>query len=104
MSLFFLRKEVIMAKYDKQPSNSDYNKKPKDPKSDKPEKKSPPPMPMRGLAVSFLLMAIFLTVLHLFSNSSKSSNEIEYSDFINMVKGGRISRWILRTTGQATTM
>ncbi len=49
-------------------------------------------MPMRGLAISFLMMAIFLTVLHLFSNSSKSSNEIEYTDFVNMAKAGRIAK------------
>ena len=49
-------------------------------------------MPMRGLAISFLMMAIFLTVLHLFSNSSKSSNEIEYTDFVKMAKDGRISK------------
>ena len=68
------------------------NKKPKDPKSDKPEKKGPPPMPMRGLAISFLMMAVFLTVLHLFSNSQKATNEIEYTDFANMVKNQRISK------------
>ena len=68
------------------------NKQSKDPKSTKPEKKGPPPMPMRGLAISFLMMAIFLTVLHLFSNSSEGSNEIEYTDFIRMVKAGRVSK------------
>jgi cell division protease FtsH len=68
------------------------NKRPKDSKSDKPEKKGPPPMPMRGLAISFLMMAVFLTLLHLFSNSSASTNEIEYTDFMNMVRGGRISK------------
>jgi len=49
-------------------------------------------MPMRGLAISFLMMAIFLTVLHLFSNSSQNTNEIEYTDFIKMVKAGRIAK------------
>ena len=68
------------------------NTPPKDPKSDKPAKKGPPPMPMRGLAISFLMMAIFLTVLHLFSNSSKKVGEVEYTDFVNMVKGGRIAK------------
>ncbi len=62
------------------------------PRSGKPDKKGPPPMPMRGLAISFLMMAIFLTVLHLISNSSQSTNEIEYSDFINMVESGRVSK------------
>lgn len=66
-------------------------KQKKDPKTDKSGKKGPPPMPMRGIAISLLMMAIFLTVLHLFSNSSKTSNEIDYSDFVNMVKTDRIS-------------
>jgi cell division protease FtsH len=92
IGLFFLRKEVIMAKNDKRPNDSDTNKKSKDPKSDKPEKKGPPPMPMRGLVVFVLLAAIFLTILQLFSNPNKASNEIEYTDFVNMVKGGRISK------------
>ncbi|RKX42266.1 MAG: cell division protein FtsH [Verrucomicrobia bacterium] len=47
---------------------------------------------MRGLAISFLMMAIFLTVLHLFSNSSKQTSAVEYTDFVNMVKGGRIAK------------
>jgi len=68
------------------------NKQSKDPKSNKPEKKGAPPMPMRGLAISFLMMAIFLSALHLFSNSSKTTSEIEYTDFMNMAKGGRISK------------
>jgi len=68
------------------------NKQSKDPKTGKPTKKGPPPMPMRGLAISFLMMAIFLTVLHLFSNSSKQTSAVEYTDFVNMVKGGRIAK------------
>ena len=68
------------------------NKKPKDSKTDKPAKKGPPPMPMRGLAISFLMMAIFLTVLHLFSNSSQKTSELEYTDFVNMAKDGRIAK------------
>ena len=68
------------------------NKKSKDSKPEKPAKKGPPPMPMRGLAISFLMMAIFLTVLHLFSNSSNSSDELEYTDFVNMVKSDRIAK------------
>jgi cell division protease FtsH len=75
------------------------NKPPKDNKSNKPEKKGPPPMPMRGLAISFLMMAVFLTVLHLFSNSSQASNEIDYSDFVNMVKSGRISKVVVSHDG-----
>lgn len=68
------------------------NKQSKDPKSDKPAKKGPPPMPMRGLAISFLAVAVFLVVLQFFSSSSSTSNEIEYSDFVKQVKGGRISK------------
>ncbi|VGO15965.1 ATP-dependent zinc metalloprotease FtsH [Pontiella desulfatans] len=68
------------------------DKQQKEPKGNKPGKKGPPPMPMRGLAISFLMMAVFLTVLHLFSNNSQKSNEIEYTDFVNMVKNGRVSK------------
>jgi len=70
------------------------NEQKKDPKTktDKPVKKGPPPMPMRGLAISFLLIAIFLVVMNLAQNSSKATTEVEYTDFINMVKGGRISK------------
>ncbi|HEY5621711.1 MAG TPA: ATP-dependent zinc metalloprotease FtsH [Pontiella sp.] len=68
------------------------NKQLKDKQPEKPNKKGPPPMPFRGLAISFLMMAIFLTVLHLFSDSSQRTNEVEYTDFISMVKGGRISK------------
>ena len=67
-------------------------KKKKDPKSDKPVKKGPPPMPMRGLAISFLAIAVFLVVLQFLSGSSKTSNEMEYSDFVKAVKGGRITK------------
>ncbi len=68
------------------------NNQPKNPKTEKPKKKGPPPMPMRGLAISFLMMAIFLTVLHLFSNSSQKTNELEYTDFARKVKDGRIAK------------
>jgi cell division protease FtsH len=68
------------------------DKQQKNPKSEKPGKKGPPPMPMRGLAISFLMMAVFLTVLHLFSSSSQKTSEIEYTDFVNMVRAGRISK------------
>jgi cell division protease FtsH len=81
----FLTKDVIMAD----------NKQKKDSKSDKPGKKGPPPMPMRGLAISFLMMAVFLTVLHLFSNSSQKTNEIDYTDFVTMVKNERISKVVI---------
>ncbi|MBT8045597.1 MAG: ATP-dependent zinc metalloprotease FtsH [Pontiella sp.] len=68
------------------------DKSTKDNKLNKPGKKGPPPMPLRGLAISLLMMAVFLTVLHLFSNSSSKASEVEYSDFINMVRAGRISK------------
>ena len=68
------------------------NKQLKDAKSDKPGKKGPPPMPMRGLAISFLMMAVFLTVLHLVTNSSKSENEIDYSTFMQMLDEGKIAK------------
>jgi cell division protease FtsH len=68
------------------------NKQTKEPKSDKSGKKGPPPMPMRGLAISFLAVAIFLVVLQLFSNPAKNSNEMEFSDFVKQLKDGRISK------------
>ena len=68
------------------------NKKLKDPKSDKPVKKGPPPMPMRGLAISFLMMAVFLTVLHLVTNSAQSANEIDYSTFMQLLNEGKIAK------------
>ena len=68
------------------------NKQSKDSKTDKPAKKGPPPMPMRGLAISFLMMAVFLTVLHLFSNSSNKTNELGYTDFLTKIKDGRIAK------------
>jgi cell division protease FtsH len=68
------------------------NKQSTNPKNEKPVKKGPPPMPMRGLAISFLMMAVFLTILSLFSKSSKSAEELEYTDFVNKVKSGRIAK------------
>jgi len=70
---------------------ADDKKSPK-PKTEKPAKKGPPPMPVRGLAISILMMAIFLTVMHLFSNSSEKNNELEYSDFLTKVRDGRIAK------------
>ena len=68
------------------------NKQLNEPKQDKPGKKGPPPMPMRGLAISFLMMAVFLTVLHLVTNSSQSANEIDYSTFMQMLEEGKIAK------------
>ena len=68
------------------------DKQSKETKPNKPAKKGPPPMPMRGLAISFLMMAVFLVVLHQFSNSAKQTSAVEYTDFVNMVKGGRIAK------------
>jgi cell division protease FtsH len=68
------------------------NKQLKDSKQDKPGKKGPPPMPMRGLAISFLMMAVFLTVLHLITNSSQSTNEIDYSTFIQMLDENKVAK------------
>lgn len=61
-------------------------------KSNKPAKKGPPPMPMRGLAISLLMVAGFLAILHLFSSPSQSSNEIDYSRFLQMVDAGKVSK------------
>ena len=69
-------------------------KKTDSPKKEKPNttRKGPPPMPARGMAISFLLMAIFLTAMYLFSDSSKNSGEIDYSNFVKLVKSGRVSK------------
>ncbi len=75
------------------------NKPAKDKKPEKPAKKGPPPMPLRGLAISFLMMAIFLTVLHLFSNSSKQLTELDYTDFMTKVKDGRIAKVDIASDG-----
>jgi cell division protease FtsH len=81
-----------MAKHDKQPDGSNDKQQPKESKSGKPEKKGPPPMPMRGLAISFLMMAIFLSVLHLIGNSSKKAGDLDYSDFLTKVEKGEVSK------------
>ena len=75
------------------------NKPAKDKKSDKSAKNGPPPMPLRGLVISFLMVAIFLTVLHLFSNSSQQLTELDYTDFLTKVKDGRISKVDLANDG-----
>ncbi|MDZ8118834.1 ATP-dependent zinc metalloprotease FtsH [Pontiella agarivorans] len=71
------------------------NQQQKDPKSDKPNKKGPPPMPMRGLAISFLAVAVFLVVLQLFTRSPDAANEMSYSAFMKQVEGDRISKVVL---------
>ncbi len=48
-------------------------------------------MPMRGLAISFLMLAALLTVVHLLMNPAQTANEIDYTDFVNKVKAGRVS-------------
>ena len=49
-------------------------------------------MPMRGLAISFLAVAVFLVVLQFLSGSDAPSDEMNYSTFIKKVEGGRISK------------
>ncbi len=68
------------------------NKPSKDSNPNKPAKKGPPAMPMRGLAISILMMLVFLTVMHLFTNSSEKTSELEYTDFLTKIKDGRISK------------
>ena len=67
------------------------------------QRKGPPPMPARGMAVSFLLMAIFLTSMYLFSDSSKNSGQLDYSDFVKLVKSGRVSKVDIAHDGQEIT-
>jgi cell division protease FtsH len=83
-----LEKEFIMA-----------DNKPKDPSPEKPTKKGPPPMPMRGLAISFLMLAALLVTVTLLTSPQKNSNEIDYTDFVNKVKAGRISKVIISHDG-----
>ncbi len=52
-------------------------------------------MPMRGLGIALLMVAVFLTVLQLFSSSSKASNQISYTDFTKLVEQKRISKVVL---------
>lgn len=64
---------------------------PRNNKPEKPEKKGPPPMPMRGLAISILMLAIFLSILNLFANSSKNRAEMDYSDFVTKVEKAEVT-------------
>jgi cell division protease FtsH len=52
-------------------------------------------MPMRGLGIMLLMMAVFLTVWQLFSTSSNTSKQISYSDFVKKVENQRISKVVL---------
>jgi len=90
----FFKRDLVMAKYDRKPDDLSTKKQEK---PDKPEKKNPPPM--RGLAVSLLMMALVLTVLHLFSSSSKKTTSLEYTDFLTKVKDGRIAKVDLANDG-----
>ncbi len=71
------------------------NNEPRDPKSEKPVKKGPPPMPMRGLGIALLMIAIFVTVLQLIAANNKSSGELTYTDFKKLVEQNRISKVVL---------
>jgi cell division protease FtsH len=60
--------------------------------SPKKQKKGAAPMPPRGMALSFLMMALFITLMYLLSDSSGRSGELDYSEFVNRVKTGRIAK------------
>jgi cell division protease FtsH len=49
-------------------------------------------MPKRGLVVSILMVLFFFALLHLFSDPTAQSGTVEYSQFVKMVKGKRISK------------
>ena len=66
----------------KEPVKKSASKKPK---------KGAASMPPRGMALSFLMMALFLTLMYLLSESSGRSGELDYSEFVNRVKTGRIA-------------
>lgn len=59
--------------------------------SPKKQKKGAAPMPPRGMALSFLMMALFITLMYILSDSSGRSGELDYSEFVNRVKTGRIA-------------
>ena len=67
---------------------SPFNKRPKNL-----DRKTPPPMPIRGVVVAILLMMLFLTALHLMSSSSGKVRDIDYSDFLTQVESNRVS-WV----------
>ena len=64
----------------------------KAPKKNSPKKqvKGAAPMPPRGMALSFLMMVLF-TLMYILSDSSGRSGELDYSEFVNRVKTGRIA-------------
>ncbi|MBN2703819.1 MAG: ATP-dependent zinc metalloprotease FtsH [Pontiellaceae bacterium] len=64
---------------------------PNDPKLNKPGRKAPPPMPMRGLGISFLLIAIFLVVTH-FLATPKSNDQMGYDEFKRRIEQGNITK------------
>ena len=63
-----------------------------DPKTDKPGRKTPPPMPMRGLGISLLLLVIFLVVMRFLASPSKDEGQITYDDFLRLVDNGSITK------------
>ena len=73
---------------------ADENKK-TDPKTNKPARKTPPPMPMRGLAITLLLMAIFLTVMHFLSGPGSNEGQLTYDEFLKLINDGKIQKVVL---------
>ncbi|MBN2164552.1 MAG: ATP-dependent zinc metalloprotease FtsH [Pontiellaceae bacterium] len=71
------------------------NNQAKDPRSEKPLKKGPPPMPLRGLGIALLMVVIFIVVLQLIGSSEKAAKEISYSDFIKLIESKRIAKVVL---------
>ncbi len=67
------------------------NQQPNDPKLNKPGRKAPPPMPMRGLGISFLLISIFLVVTH-FLATPKSNDQMGYDEFKRRIEQGNITK------------
>ncbi len=58
---------------------------------DKPEKDSPGQrLPVRGMAVWFLLLALFLLMFQMFNQGPEKLNKYTYSEFIKMVEGQRV--------------
>ena len=53
-------------------------------------KKDQPPMPKKGMALSLLFLALFMSLVYVFSGPNKFS-QTSYSDFMNALDQGQVS-------------
>ena len=54
------------------------------------QRKETPPVPRKSMAISFLMIAIFMTMVYVFSGPNKF-NTIDYSDFISALNSGSVT-------------